>query len=258
MSQSIHTDDFEIRSYEVDETGSVTLPQVANYFQESAGKHAQELHLDITDLNQKGVTWVLYRMHIRIDHFPERWQNVSIRTWPSSGDGVRAYRDYELITAGGTILGVGVSQWMVLSIKSRRPMRMPEEILDMGLNTDEHKLPVDKKPFPPQKSPDYETTLDVSRYDLDMNNHVNNVKYIEWMTGFLPVDKTKNLKCRDINLQYHREAKKGDHIIIRSKMVGNKEFLHNITDASNGQFLAEGISTWETIQSLSLSARPRR
>lgn len=258
MSQSIHIDNFEIRSYEVDQTGSATLPQIANYFQESAGKHAQKLHFDITDLNQKGATWVLYRMHIRIDQFPERWQNVKIQTWPSSGDGVRAYRDYELKNADGDVLGVGVSQWMVLSIKSRRPMRMPKEILDMGLNTYEHKLPVEKNSFPSLKSPENEITVEVSRYDLDMNNHVNNVKYIEWMTGFLPGNKTENLKCTEINLQYHREAKKGDRIIIRSKMIGNNKFLHNISDASNEKLLAEGISVWQTTQSLSLSARPHR
>jgi len=40
MDLSTFEDRFTIRSYEVDKNATVTLPQIANYFQEAAGKHA--------------------------------------------------------------------------------------------------------------------------------------------------------------------------------------------------------------------------
>ncbi|REL37686.1 acyl-[acyl-carrier-protein] thioesterase [Rhodohalobacter sp. SW132] len=238
-----HREPFVIRSYEVDGTGKVTLPCIADYFQEAAGKNAHDLHFDISDLQEKGATWVLFRLHIKIETFPERWQHVSVNTWPSSGDGIRAFRDYELVDESGERLGVGVSQWMVLNMENRRPMRMPKEILEMGLDVDKHMLPVDKDPFGTIDRPDIEKEISVSRYDFDMNNHVNNVKYIEWMTGHLPESLTKGLICREIKIQYHREVSETGTVHMTAESKGETEILHRITD-NNGDLLAEGLSRW--------------
>lgn len=238
-----HKEQFTVRSYEVDPSGTVPLPKIADYFQEAAGKNAHDLHLDISDLQEKGSTWVLFRLHIKISSFPERWQKIIVNTWPSSGDGIRAFRDYELVDKSGRQMGAGVSQWMVLNIKNRRPMRMPKEVMELGLNVEKHPLPVDKEPFKKIEEPDYKTVREVSRYDLDMNNHVNNVKYIEWMTGFLPESAVNNKKCIEIKLQYHRETSAGSTISISSKSLNDNGFLHNITDGK-GELLAEGISRW--------------
>jgi len=245
MSTIKHTEKFVIRSYEVDETGQATLPVIANYFQEAAGKNARDLNFDIEDLYKKGVTWVLYRMHIKIEKFPERWEKVCVNTWPSSGDGIRAYRDYQLMDKNGTILGVGISQWMVLNIKNRRPVRVPEEILKMGLKVKNHQLPVDKTQFPEMGEFDSCTSLTAGRHDLDMNRHVNNVTYIQWMTGFMPENHPVHMTCTEINIQYHRECKLGQNILVKTKQLSDSQFLHIIEDVDTQTMLAEGTSNWK-------------
>lgn len=238
-----HEEPFVVRSYDVDKTGTVSLPHIADYFQEAAGKNAHDLELDISHLQDKGATWVLFRLHIKIEEFPGRWQPVSVNTWPSSGDGVRAFRDYELVDESGKQLGTGVSQWMILNMENRRPMRMPKEIIELGLGVDHHLLPVDKDPFIKMGKCDFQSTHVTGRYDLDMNNHVNNVKYLEWMTGYLPDDTVGELKCHELKIQYHRETTLGSRVTIKSQKLGYQSFLHNILDDS-GTLLAEGISNW--------------
>ncbi|MFO7846673.1 MAG: thioesterase [Balneolaceae bacterium] len=240
-----HKETFTVRSYEVDYTGRATLPSVANYLQETAGIHASNLSFDIEDLNKSGATWVLYRMRIQMDKFPVRWQQVSVQTWPSSGDGVRAFRDYELLDKNNERLGVGVSQWMVLNVSKRRPMRIPDEILKMGLSVDEHVLPINTNPLPELALADHTTTLRVGSQDLDMNRHVNNVTYIEWMTGYLPEEITKDMRCSGIELQYHRETGLGREITIKSGKTEDGTFIHAITDSDSSELLAHGVSIWE-------------
>lgn len=245
-----HSEPFEVRSHEVDSTGTVSLPRIADYFQEAAGKNARDLNFDISDLQEKGNTWVLFRLHIKMDSFPERWQKITVNTWPSSGDGVRAFRDYELVDKSGKQLGLGVSQWMVLNMKCRRPVRMPKEITEMGLNVENHVLPVDKDPF--KKISDSDSVIisthKAGRYDMDMNNHVNNVKYIEWMTGFLPERITKKRRCCEIKIQFHRETQQGRKIKVKSMPLDGKSILHNIINQDD-QLLAEGVSLWRDISS---------
>ena len=245
MDLSNYEDRFTVRSYEVDKNASVTLPQIANYFQEAAGKHADKLEFDISHLQEKGLTWVLYRMHIKIDQFPGRWEDVAVQTWPSSGDGIRAFRDYELRNSEGNRIGVGVSQWMVLDTQKRRPVRMPKEILEMGLDVENHLLSVEKSTFPKMESVDYKSNVTVGRQDLDMNNHANNVKYIEWMISYLPENASSHGKCSSINLQYHAECGLGDEIRVETQNLSPGKFLHRITKNSGETLLAEGFSEWE-------------
>jgi medium-chain acyl-[acyl-carrier-protein] hydrolase len=156
---------------------------------------------------------------------------------------VRAFRDYELIDEAGRQLGTGVSQWMILNMKNRRPMRMPKEIIDLGLGVGHHLLPADKDPFIKLEKCDFKSTHVTGRYDLDMNNHVNNVKYIEWMTGYLPEDTVGKSKCHELKIQYHRETTLGNRVTIKSQRLSDQSFLHNIHD-DTGSLLAEGISNW--------------
>lgn len=245
MDQSTYQDHFCVRSYEVDVSGSCTLPQVANYFQEAAGKHADLLEFDISHLQAKGLTWVLYRMHLEVDHYPKRWEEVTVQTWPSSGDGIRAFRDYELKSAEGKRLGVGISQWMVLDINKKRPVRMPKEVMEMGLDVETHLLEVDKSTFLKMNNIQFKSEIEVGRQDLDMNNHANNVKYIEWMISYLPENITDSKKCFSINLQYHAECSLNDKIEVRTEQVDELLFLHNIVKSETNEMLAEGISIWK-------------
>ena len=244
MSTIKHSEEFIVRSYEIDQNGQATLPVIANFFQEAAGKNAKDLNFDIVDLHEKGVTWVLYRMHIKMEKFPVRWQHVTVNTWPSSGDGIRAFRDYQLVDENGNVLGKGVSQWMVLNIKNRRPAKIPKEILDMSLTVSEHQLPIDKTPFPEMDTPDTVITLTTGQHHLDMNRHVNNVSYIEWMTGFLPENLIADSVCTEVNIQYHRECGIGQTVNIKSKKLSESKFLHVISDSKSAIMLAEGISHW--------------
>jgi len=247
MNTIKHNEEFIVRSYEIDQTGHATLPVIANYFQEAAGKNAKDLDFDIEDLHKKGVTWVLYRMHIKMEHFPVRWQRVTVCTWPSSGDGIRAFRDYQLTNENGEILGKGISQWMVLNIKNRRPTRIPEEILEMGLSVSEHQLPADKAPFPKMESPDSVTKLSVGRHHLDMNRHVNNVVYIEWMTGFVNEHLESPAVCTEMKIQYHKECGQGQTILLKTEQLSGCKFHHVISDEDSDTILAEGISKWKNI-----------
>lgn len=244
MSNSTFKEDVVIRSYEVDGSGAVSLPQIANYFQEAAGKHAHSLQFDISDLQKKGLTWVLFRMNIRVFDFPKRWDRVQIQTWPSSGDGIRAFRDYKLTSKKGETLAVGVSQWMVLDIKTRRPVRMPKEVVEMGLSVDKHLLEVSKSPFAEINEPDYKSSIQIGQHELDMNNHANNVAYMNWMTGYLPAPLGDQKKCVALELQYHKEAEARQKIELLTKEISKTELLHEIRDKNSRELLSNGISRW--------------
>lgn len=208
---------FKVRSYEVDTQGRATIASVCNYFQEAAGIHADHLQFDISQLQENGFTWVLYKMSVHLYRYPARWEEIIVRTRPSEGDRIRALRDYELLDQNGERLAAAVSQWMVLNLRTRRPVRIPDEILKLGIKQTSHIVEPDKNPLKttpllPQEA--RTAVIRVGKHHLDMNGHVNNVAYISWFNGYLPDSVTSGRTCNRFDIQYMAECVAGDEICI--------------------------------------------
>lgn len=240
--QKNYSTTFNVRSYEVDTQGKATIGSICNYFQETAGLHAKYLTFDISDLLEKGMTWILYKMHIKIDHFPNRWDDVEIKTWPSSGDGLRAFRDYTLQDKNGKLMGVALSQWMILNAKTKRPVRLPKEIMDLNLDNTNHVMDIDKKPIASLNSGKANFITTVGKSDLDMNNHVNNVKYIEWITGY---GADEGERCTEINIQYYAESVLEDKIYLSTENKENETRVQTLFKGDSKEVIASAITRWQ-------------
>ncbi|MCC5913807.1 MAG: hypothetical protein JJU46_05485 [Balneolaceae bacterium] len=247
---------FQIRSYEVNSRQEASIASICDYFQEAAGVHAHHLDFDISHLQERGLTWVLYKMHVRAERFPKRWDDVEVITRPSSGDGIRAFRDYELLDSNGSRLAAGISQWMVLDIKTRRPVRMPKEVLEMGIEQKEHIIEPDKSPVDAAEgeSADLQEITTAGLHDLDMNRHVNNVAYIRWVTGFMPPKLVKGRFCSEVEIQYRSEAVSGDrigHAFVQENSEREDEIRirHTLSKGGGRKQIATAVSCWRLFSS---------
>lgn len=115
------------------------------------------------------------------------------------------------------MIGKANSQWMILDIQKKRPTRLPEDL--MHFSQPNHDVDLDYSrasiSIPATPSEDIQIVATVGMHHLDMNDHVNNVHYISWLTGYnhLQQDATKP---NEISIQYINEAKLGDSIYLTS------------------------------------------
>jgi len=228
---AIYSEDFKIRASEVDVTGKITFSSICSLFQEVAGNHALLLNFDITDLHKKGLTWVLHRMDISINDFPKWRETVTVETWPAAGDALRAYRNYRILSAEGNVLGVCLSYWMMINMKTRRPTRMTDDILNTRLSDRDHALPVTSSKIPPIKDSSLRKNILVRRSDLDMNEHVNNAHYLDWMEE--PLNEGQISRTKSIDIIFMKESLYGDSItsIIQTNKDGST--LHQLENENN-------------------------
>ena len=224
---------FKIRSSEVDTNGKAHLQSVCNLLQEIAGNHALALNFDISQLMEKDLTWVLHRLHVVMDRMPEWREEITIKTWPSSGDTLRAYRDFQIFGEDGNEIGRSLSYWLMLNVNSRRPVRMPEEVLDMAPKKVEHVLDIKSERLSGIEDCDSSKEFNVRRSDLDLNNHVNNVQYIGWALETLP-EKT-NIK--EIDIEFQAECLIDDNIVSRSKTFDDR-YIHQLLKKDGNKAVA--------------------
>lgn len=238
----IYQEEFKIRASEIDSDQKATLPAICNLLQEIAGNHAQELHFDITDLRENKLTWVLHRLCVKIDRFPDWRETITIITWPSSGDGLRAYRDFQILDKDDNVIGRSLSYWLMMNIESRRPVRIPKDILQMAPDDTDHVLPVQDANFTEIAQADHKQTFQVRKTDLDLNQHVNNVCYVEWALSSLPKQKKSNY----IDIKFMAESILGDTVLASSCAAGTPnikaDYIHQIKRKSDQQTLALALT----------------
>jgi len=233
---------FKIRASEIDFSQQATLPAICNLLQEVAGNHARELEFDITDLQKDELTWVLHRLHVQMVRFPDWREIITIKTWPSSGDGLRAYRDFLIMDQNGDIIGRSLSYWLIMNIQTRRPARIPKDILEMAPDDTKHVLPIASNRYSDLDQVDYSMDFEVRKTDLDLNQHVNNVRFIEWILSCLPDDAT----ISEIDIQFVAESIMGDTDVAEAKEQpadqNSQTFHHQIRRSSDDKILAKAMS----------------
>ena len=69
----------------------------------------------------------------------------------------------------------------------------------------------------------------VCRFDVDSNKHVNNIRYLQWVTESIPEEVTDNYYLHSIDGRFIAEAQLGDTIkSFIKKDIENNSFIHTI------------------------------
>ncbi len=204
---------FRVGLFDTDFKNNVKLTSVCNFLQEIAGMHADALHWSIVDLLKNDQSWVLLRLKIKIYKYPKWLDEVVIETWPVGIDGLFCIRDFRVYSTSGELLMIASSTWIIINFKNKRPVR-PSTILsfedfvpDSVFNSNLQKLQVDIS-----NATTKETQVQYS--DLDLNQHVNNVKYVKWILDSCDLDFIKDHIIDSIEINFLKEAKYNDSIVV--------------------------------------------
>jgi acyl-ACP thioesterase len=172
--------EFTVTSYELNPGGQARLTTVANYFQEIAHRHANELRFGYEDMKNHRTMWLLTRMKIRMTNYPMWNEKIRIETWPSGVDKLFFIRDYMVMNEAGVEMGKATSYWLIVNIETHRPVRSREALEQYGRIVSGE--PVFDTGLEKIDLPDLQDTLGSHKVlysDLDIVGHVNNVKYME-------------------------------------------------------------------------------
>lgn len=177
---SIYSQSFEIDYFDCDLNGHLKIVDLCAKIQMVASHHSVLGGISFWDLQEHNQAWVVTKFKIEIDQMP-KWQDcIKITTWIELLDGVRSVRNFEVFLDGKKIIAAS-SLWVILNTARRRPepMKLPHEHFEK-FNT---KIALEK-PFSTFTTDNTTTVLatDKVKYsDLDMVNHVTNIKYLEWV-----------------------------------------------------------------------------
>ncbi|KAL0424687.1 UNVERIFIED_CONTAM: Palmitoyl-acyl carrier protein thioesterase, chloroplastic [Sesamum radiatum] len=207
-----------IRSYEVGPDKTATIESILNLLQETALNHVWMSGLlgdgfgATHGMMRNNLIWVVSRMQVQVDHYPIWGEVMEIDTWvgASGKNGMR--RDWLLRSqATGLVFARATSTWVMMNQQTRRLSKMPDEvraeISPWFIEKQAIKEESPEKIYKLDDSARYvHSDLKPKRSDLDMNHHVNNVKYVRWMLETIPDEFLENHQLADLILEYRREC----------------------------------------------------
>jgi medium-chain acyl-[acyl-carrier-protein] hydrolase len=77
----IWKDTYNIKVYEADAKGRANVTALANYFQNSAWNHYNNMEKILGKLLPPGCIWLMIRLEMQINSIPKWSEDVSMETW---------------------------------------------------------------------------------------------------------------------------------------------------------------------------------
>ena len=230
---------FTVRSYEAGIDNHVTLPTLCNYMQEAAGISAARLGWGIQALQSEGLTWMLSRLRVNVTRYVPWGEAVTVRTWPSGMKGrLVAKRCFLGIGPGGEEVFRASSEWLYVDIGAQKIAKLPESFAGLVPDgTPDFEFPDIGGKFAHLPSVDSGVEVLTRRSDLDFNDHVNNVHYVEWMLDNAEC-RIENVECTDIDISFRQAAKAGEALVSERCVADGGRMFHAIRRVADGALLA--------------------
>ncbi len=229
-----------ISSYDVDPQQTARLPALCRFMQEAAFHHAEQLGLGHAFLAGQKLGWVLSRQRIAVERLPQWGDTVQIRTWPSGRDKLFFYRDFELADGAGARLLAASNAWSLIDM-DKRERAHPGTYLSIELPESPGVFDTKLRRLKNEPSGGADA-VPVTYGDLDLNGHVNNVRYIEWVLNSLTKEFHETHRIRSLELNFLAEAVYGQTVSVSSSESGPREFDHVIRSGAQALFRAQ--SRW--------------
>jgi len=237
---------YRVHTYETDAKANLGIVHLFNYLQDIAARHAVELHFGKEDLQKSNMFWVLSRIYCRMDHLPVWNDEIMVRTWPRGMDRLFALRDYEISDSSGNRIGGATSSWLMLNIESRRPVR-PDHLVELLKGNPPLKPSLERnaaKLSPSAESKYQSQPLQVKFSDLDVNMHVNNVRYLQWAIDTYPLDFMIDKEARTVEINFLAETLPGEEVFVTATEEESGIFNHTVVSNNDNRDLCRLRIEW--------------
>ncbi|KRM24537.1 acyl-[acyl-carrier-protein] thioesterase [Latilactobacillus graminis] len=245
MSGKQFSEDYQIPYFETDIKGELTLASLVNILILASEHQLEALNVGEATMQALELGWVVTQYQIKITRMPKVDEKVKIVTEAESYNKYFCYRNFWLYDAAGNECVFVQSIFVMMSYVTRRMVPVVPEIM-VPFESTEIKS---SKRFPRIKkiNPEQATTKEyrVRYFDIDGNQHVNNVHYFEWMLDALNYDFLMSHRVASVNIRYGHEIQYGQmtQSMVEQLVVGDLVTTRHKV-AVNDLSAAEAEITW--------------
>lgn len=231
--------DFFVEPFHCDFSNRLFWGHLGNDMLNAADYHSADRGYGVTELNKVHRTWVLSRFVVEMEEVPMAYDKFSIDTWVESAKRFFTSRNFAVTSRDGEkVYGYGRSVWAMIDTQTRQPA----DILDIrdGLiekYVEEGKSCPIGKPSRVMVGAEVPLVHEFKAHysDVDINGHVNSVKYIEHVLDLFGIDFYRSHRLLRMEVAYVAEAHEGDDIKLYMQESNEGEYCVRMTKNVDGE-----------------------
>ena len=198
----------EVDVHDVDFNGVAKTSSIMKYIQSAAQCQLTEGGMSYDNLKSNNRAFILSRVKLEILKPLRAYTPLTAVTYPCESRGYSFLRCYQL-ESDGEVVARAISVWALIDTESRALVKVND--FNLGLPT----LPQNGLVLEAMKLPSNMT--DIGGYgvhygDVDQNRHMNNTKYPDMYSNFLPLN---GKMIRSITISYSNEAQIGEKLRVQ-------------------------------------------
>lgn len=231
----IYCSNYKIGLEDIGRNNEATNKALLAIMQDIACLHSASVGDGILEIEAKKRAWMLLDWKMEVIKRPKYNDDIKVETWSRKVERLYAYRDFQLKDKEGNIIAIGTSRWIFVDTERKRPVRLTADIADL------YESETDKNVFLEEmediKCGDYLFKKDycVQRRDIDINQHMNNLSYLDMAYEILPEDIYNTKVFNNIRIVYKKEILYGEKVECYYEEQNNK---YIITVKSQGKINA--------------------
>jgi medium-chain acyl-[acyl-carrier-protein] hydrolase len=144
------------------------------------------------------------------------------------------------------LIGKATTSWLMIDGKTKRPIRT--DIMAQRLPHIEATNAIDEVcgKIENISNPAFINEVRVGYTDIDINQHLNNVRYIEYILNCFPIDIYRNNRIHKLQVNFLSESRYNDLIRLYKAKVGEGDFGYYIEGINqNEQKVFQASIEWD-------------
>ena len=248
LQDYMYSREYEIQYDDIDSNHEMTATSVFKYLEDAALAHSAYIGYTLDRFIADKNVWILIRWSMEMTRYPHFGDRITVETWAVDFSRFRATRNFRLKDEQGEVLGGISSQWIFFDLSTRRPAIPTEEMIRNYGTNPTCALTFDLEKLQHEGPMTMSKTLEVRRSDMDAMHHVNNKRYVEWMSEAVPEDIFTGKKIRKMEIAYAKEAYAGDVVVSGCAPMEDPKadtcYYHQITSPDGQTVHANGKTYW--------------
>jgi acyl-ACP thioesterase len=206
----IYETSFKVTTNDFDSNDCLKPVAILNYFQEVAGRHAEDLGIGYEATLKKGLAWILIANRFQVIKPIKTQTTITVKTWPNQPKSLACIRQYQIYDEDGDLAVIGSSKWVIIDIVTKKITVINKDLYH-GNYENECNFATD---FTQLKTVTEDATYEykVGESDIDHYKHMNNSRYAEVI--FNSLGTVRFNKYNYFEISYRKEALLGDIIYV--------------------------------------------
>ena len=226
MMDKIGKYDFLAEPFHCDFSGHLFLGHLGNHLLNAADFHSTDRGFGMKRLLGIHRSWVLSRLAIEMNEMPMMYTKFSVETWVESAMRYFTSRNFAVVGTDGQAYGYGRSIWAMIDTETRQPtdiFSIDDGAISQWIAPDKV-CPIDKGGrVKMSDKAGLVRNVDTFYHDVDINGHINSVKYIEHVLDLWPLDWHREHPVRRFEIAYVAEAHAGDQLSLYTDSMADGE-----------------------------------